>query len=67
MDAESENPLIVQLVQPCEGIGFFAGPPDQIIADSEKIIWVWPIRIGEQAKITSMPQKILELQIEEAK
>jgi len=37
MDAESENPLIVQLVQPCEGIGFCAGPPDQIIADCSPV------------------------------
>ncbi len=38
-----------------------------IVADSEKIIWLWPIRMSEQAKITSMTRKILELQIEEAK
>jgi len=36
-----------------------------IIADSEKIIWVWPIRISEQAKITSETRKILQLQIKE--
>jgi len=34
-----------------------------IVADSEKIIWVWPIRIGEQTKITGETQKILELRI----
>jgi len=34
-----------------------------IIADSEKIIWVWPIRISEQAKITGETRKILQLQI----
>jgi tRNA(Ile)-lysidine synthase len=34
-----------------------------IVADSEKIIWVWPIRIGEQAKVTSGTRKILQLQI----
>ncbi|RKY21639.1 MAG: tRNA lysidine(34) synthetase TilS [Planctomycetota bacterium] len=34
-----------------------------IIADSEKIIWLWPIRMCEQAKITGKTQKILQLQI----
>jgi len=34
-----------------------------IVADSKKIIWVWPIRIGEQAKVTSGTRKILQLQI----
>ncbi len=34
-----------------------------IVADSEKIIWLWPIRISEQAKITSETKKILQLQI----
>jgi len=34
-----------------------------IVADSERIIWVWPIRIGEQAKVTSGTRKILQLQI----
>ena len=34
-----------------------------IVADSKKIIWVWPIRIGEQAKVTSGARKILQLQI----
>ncbi len=34
-----------------------------VIADSEKIIWIWPIRISEQAKITSKTRKILQLQI----
>jgi len=33
-----------------------------IIADSEKIIWVRPIRITEQAKITTTTRKILQLQ-----
>ena len=37
-----------------------------IIADSEKIIWVWPIRISEQAKITTETQKTLQLQITDA-
>jgi tRNA(Ile)-lysidine synthase len=37
-----------------------------IVADSEKVIWVWPIRISEQAKITGETQKILRLQITDA-
>jgi len=34
-----------------------------IVADSKKIIWVWPIRICEQAKVTGGTRKILQLQI----
>ena len=34
-----------------------------IVADSEKIIWVCPVRISEQAKITGATKKILELRI----
>jgi tRNA(Ile)-lysidine synthase len=34
-----------------------------VVADSEKIIWVWPIRISEQAKITTDTRKILQLKI----
>ncbi len=34
-----------------------------IVADSEKIIWLWSIRIGEKAKVTSGTRKILQLQI----
>ena len=34
-----------------------------IVADSKKIIWVWPIRISEQAKVTGGTRKILQLQI----
>jgi tRNA(Ile)-lysidine synthase len=34
-----------------------------IVADREKIIWVWPIRISQKAKITDETQKILQLQI----
>jgi len=34
-----------------------------IIADSEKIIWVWPVRIGEQAKVRTETRKILRLQL----
>ncbi|HIJ52092.1 MAG TPA: tRNA lysidine(34) synthetase TilS [Planctomycetes bacterium] len=34
-----------------------------VVADSEKIIWLWPIRISEQAKLTAGTRKILRLQI----
>jgi tRNA(Ile)-lysidine synthase len=34
-----------------------------IVTDSEKIIWVWPIRTSEQAKVTGGTRKILQLQI----
>jgi tRNA(Ile)-lysidine synthase len=34
-----------------------------IVADAEKIIWLWPIRMCQQAKITDKTKKILRLQI----
>ncbi len=34
-----------------------------VITDSEKILWLWPVRIGEQAKITNETRKILQLKI----
>ena len=34
-----------------------------VICDSEEIIWVWPIRISEQAKVSRPTGKILQLQI----
>ena len=34
-----------------------------VVADGEKIIWVWPIRISEQAKLTDTTRRILNLQI----
>ena len=34
-----------------------------IVADSEKIIWLYPVRISEQTKIISRTKKILQLQI----
>jgi tRNA(Ile)-lysidine synthase len=37
-----------------------------IVADREKVIWVWPIRMSEQAKVTSQTRKILRLQITDA-
>ena len=35
-----------------------------VVADSKKVIWVWPIRISRQAKVTDQTPKILQLQIE---
>ena len=34
-----------------------------VVADSQRIIWVWPIRTSEQAKVTGKTRKILQLQI----
>lgn len=34
-----------------------------LITDREKIIWVWPIRISERAKVTPVTRQILQLQI----
>ncbi len=34
-----------------------------IVTDSKRIIWLWPIRISEQTKITSETRKALQLQI----
>jgi tRNA(Ile)-lysidine synthase len=34
-----------------------------IVTDSEKIIWLWPIRTSEQAKVTGDTRKILQLRI----
>jgi tRNA(Ile)-lysidine synthase len=34
-----------------------------IVADAEKIIWLWPIRMSEQAKVTNKTRKILQLRI----
>ena len=36
-----------------------------IVADAEKIIWLWPIRISERAKVTGEPREILQLKIEQ--
>jgi tRNA(Ile)-lysidine synthase len=38
-----------------------------IVADAEKIIWVWPIRICGQAKVTGTTRKILQLRVADAK
>lgn len=34
-----------------------------IVEDAEKIIWLWPVRMSEQAKITEDTRKILRLRI----
>ncbi len=34
-----------------------------IISDAQKIIWVWPIRISEQVKVTDKTTKLLQLNI----
>jgi tRNA(Ile)-lysidine synthase len=34
-----------------------------VVADAEKVIWVWPIRMSEQAKVTGRTQKVLQLRI----
>jgi tRNA(Ile)-lysidine synthase len=36
-----------------------------VVADSEKIIWVWPIRISERAKMTGQTRRVLQLRITE--
>ena len=38
-----------------------------VVSDSEKIIWVWPVRISEQVKITTRTRKILQLQINDSR
>jgi tRNA(Ile)-lysidine synthase len=38
-----------------------------IVADAEKVIWVWPVRMGEQAKVAGGTRKILQLQVADAK
>jgi len=34
-----------------------------VIADCEKVIWVWPIRMSEQAKVTERTRKVLQIEI----
>ena len=34
-----------------------------VVADSEKIIWIWPVRMSEESKVTRDTQKILQIQI----
>jgi len=34
-----------------------------VIEDSEKIIWLWPVRIGGRAKVTDETRKVLRLEI----
>ncbi len=34
-----------------------------IVTDNEKIIWLWPVRTSQQAKVTDATRKILQLRI----
>ena len=34
-----------------------------VIADTEKIIWLWPVRMSEQTRVTNKTRKVLQLQI----
>ena len=34
-----------------------------VVADSKRIIWVWPVRMSEQVKVNSKTRKVLHLQI----
>jgi len=34
-----------------------------VIADYEKVIWLWPIRMSEQAKVTERARKVLQIEI----
>jgi tRNA(Ile)-lysidine synthase len=34
-----------------------------VVADDEKVIWIWPIRMSERAKVTADTRTILQLQI----
>jgi hypothetical protein len=34
-----------------------------VIADSEKIIWLCPVRISEQTKVAGQTKKVLQLSI----
>jgi DNA/RNA-binding domain of Phe-tRNA-synthetase-like protein len=34
-----------------------------VVTDAEKIIWVWPVRISEQAKVTTQTRRVLQLRI----
>jgi len=38
-----------------------------VIEDAEKIVWLWPIRMSEQAKVTSTTTKVLELRITDSR
>ena len=34
-----------------------------VVEDSEKIIWVWPVRMSQQAAVSSDTQEVLQLRI----
>ena len=37
-----------------------------VVEDCEKVIWVWPIRMSEQAKVADRTGKILQIEITDA-
>ena len=37
-----------------------------VVADEEKIIWVWPVRVSERTKVISETKKIVQLRIRQA-
>ncbi|MHC4573224.1 MAG: tRNA lysidine(34) synthetase TilS, partial [Planctomycetota bacterium] len=47
----------------CEKVPRQAREKALIVADREKIIWVWAVRMSEQAKVTAATRKILQLRI----
>jgi tRNA(Ile)-lysidine synthetase-like protein len=36
-----------------------------VVADAEKIIWVWPVRMSSEARVTAETRKILQLRMTE--
>ncbi|MHC4494562.1 MAG: tRNA lysidine(34) synthetase TilS, partial [Planctomycetota bacterium] len=38
-----------------------------VVADSEKIVWVCPVRISEQAKVAGKTRRIIQLHVTEEK
>ena len=37
-----------------------------VVADAEKIIWLYPIRISEQAKVTNDTRKVIQIKISDS-
>jgi hypothetical protein len=37
-----------------------------VVADAMKIIWAWPVRMSEHAKVTAATTRILQVRIEDA-
>jgi tRNA(Ile)-lysidine synthase len=34
-----------------------------VVEDCEKVIWLWPIRMSEQAKVTDRTRRIIQIEI----